>query len=128
LAGFPEPGKPIAASQLPAGTILLDREEWEATQQQIKDGVEARKQQLRDARDVQIEAAVQAGKFSVARRGHWERVYDADPEGTKALLASLTPGVVPTRDIGQPGAPGDEALDDEYSSLFPPEPAQRSGG
>ncbi len=124
LAAVPEPGKTITASQLPAGTILLDREEWEGAQRQIAEGVAARAQQVRDSRDMHIEAAIAAGKFSVARRGHWERVYDADPEGTRQILAGLTRGVVPVEDIGQPGGPGDE-IPDEFAALFPPEPAAR---
>ncbi len=126
LAAVTEPGAPITASRVPAGAILLDREEWEAAQKQIRDGVAAREEQLRSQRDHELDKAIQAGKFQIARRGHWERVWEADPEGTKAVLASLTPGVVPVADIGQPGGPGDE-MPDEFAGLFPPEPARRAG-
>ena len=48
------------------------------------------------------------------------RVWNADPEGTRTVLAGLTPGAVPLDDIGAMGGPEDELLDQEYQSLFPP--------
>jgi hypothetical protein len=121
FAAVPEKGTPISASALPAGTILLDRAEWEEMKNRIKKGEDAHAAQVRSARDAEIDKAIAAGKFSVARRGHWERVYDADPAGTKDLLATLTPGVVPVSDIGQPGGPGDAVEEDPaIVALYPP--------
>lgn len=121
FAAVPEKGTPISASALPAGTILLDRAEWDEMKNRIKKGEDAHRQQVISSRDAEIDKAIQAGKFSVARRGHWERVYDADPAGTKELLATLTPGVVPVSDIGQPGGPGDEMEEDPaIVAMYPP--------
>jgi hypothetical protein len=128
LAAISEPGAPVSASKVPPGAILLDREEWEGAQRQIREGVEARSEQLRSQRDHEIDKAIAAGKFSLSRRPHWERVWDADPDGTKAILGSLTPGVVPVSDIGAPGGPDDDLLPDEFARLFPPEPARSKTG
>ncbi len=120
LAAVTEPAPGVAAGSLPPGTILLDREEWDAAQARIRKGEEARAEQLRSQGEEQISAAIAAGKFSLARRPHWERLYARDPEGTKQVLAGLTPGVVPVSDIGQPGGPGDE-MPDEFARMFPPQ-------
>jgi hypothetical protein len=124
----PSPAKPeeepVAARKggaLPAGTVVIDQDVWADTQRQIQQGVQARREQQVTRRDATIAAAVQAGKFSAARVAHWQRVYDADPEGTELVLAGLTPGVVPTEDIGQAGGPTAAAEAEDYARLFPPE-------
>jgi hypothetical protein len=109
----------VAAShRLPPGIVALDKEQYERMQAQLQQGVKARSRQLEDDRERALDAAVRAGKFSAARIDHWRRVWNSDPEGTAMVLAGLTPGVVPTRDIGQPGEEPD-VLDTEYESLFP---------
>jgi hypothetical protein len=121
MAALAEP-VPVAASgngAMPAGVVAIDQEVWDETQRRIAAGEAARASQLRSERDTAIMAAVQAGKFPVARVKHWEAIWDANPDATRTVLAGLTPGVVPMRDIGQAG--GDLAeLDEEYARLFPP--------
>jgi len=108
------------AAKLPEGVIAIDKDVWEATQRRIRQGEVAREQQLLTARDSEIAAAIRAGKFPLSRKAHWERLWQADPEGTRTVLAGLTPGAVPVEDIGLPGGPQDELLDQEYRSIFPP--------
>jgi len=116
--------EPVAAGArtvLPAGVKVVDADVWEDTQARIRKGEEARREQLMARRDSAIASAVQAGKFSAARVAHWQRVYDADPEGTELVLAGLQPGVIPTQDIGQAGGPTAAAEEEDYARLFPPE-------
>lgn len=40
-------------------------------------------------RDAIIEQAIHEGKFPPARRDHYRALYDADPEGTRGLIARL---------------------------------------
>lgn len=115
----PEPELVAAAPALPAGTVLIE----EATLNELKDsaaqGVAARARQLTEDRDRAIEDAIKAGKTLPARREHWQKAWAADADGTKQMLASLAPGLVPLEDVGQPG--GDPAaVDDEaeFDSLF----------
>lgn len=121
--GEPEP-QPVAAGArhpaLPPGIVALDKDEYERMQAQIAQGTAARQRQLEGDRETALDAAVRAGKFSVARVDHWRRVWNADPEGTAQVLAGLTAGAVPTRDIGAPGEEMD-VLDSEYENLFPKE-------
>jgi len=125
--GTPEPDatpEPVAASKagsLPPGVVAVDQDVWAATQARIQQGELARAEQLRARRDSAIAGAVSAGKFPAARVSHWQRIWDADPEGTEAVLAGLTPGVVPTADIGMEGGPTAAAEAEDYQRLFPPE-------
>lgn len=127
LAEAPK-GTELTASQMPAGTVVLDREQWEQTQARIKKGEDAHKEQQRVRREAALDAAIAAGKFSPARREHWARAWDSNPDNTEALLAGMTPGVVPVDDIGKPGGPQDIGLDAEFAHLFPPEPARGGQG
>lgn len=110
--------EPVAAA-LPPGTVLIE----EATLNELKDnaaqGVAARARQLTEDRDRAIEDAIKAGKTLPARREHWQKAWTADADGTRQMLASLAPGLVPLEDVGQPG--GDPAaVDDEaeFDGLF----------
>jgi len=53
-----------------------------------KPRIEAR---LVSACEKALDAAVHAGKFAPARKGHYRKMFYADPEGTQALLAQLAP-------------------------------------
>jgi hypothetical protein len=112
-------GAPATASALPPGVVAVDKDVWEQMNARIAQGERAREVQLTSEMETAISGAVQAGKFPVSRADHWRRVWRADPEGTRMVLAGLTPGVVPTRDIGAPG-PDEPGIEDEYKALFPP--------
>ena len=47
----------------------------------------------RAAGDALIDAAVQEGKFPPARAAHYRRLMEADPAGTRRLIAKLEPGI-----------------------------------
>ncbi len=110
-----------ASRKLPSGVIAVEQEAWDNMNKRVQAGEAARAAQLRDQRDTVIQAAVRDGKLSPARRKHWERLWDADPDGTREVLAGLAKNVVPVDDIGSAGGSvSDELLDEEYRSLFPP--------
>ena len=72
-------------------------------------------------RDNAIMAAIQAGKIAPARRAHFEASWAADPEGTKSVLASLAPGLVPVAAF--PGYAGETETgsgDDAYAASTAP--------
>lgn len=122
----PAPDKAPAAPQVqaaavPAGTMLVDKAAWEDVQRRLAKGEKAREEQLTAHRDSVIKAAIGAGKTPPARREHWEKAWEVDPEGTEQILASLAPGLIPLTDIGTPGgdvpADGERELA-EYHALF----------
>jgi len=109
-----------APAALPEGVVTIDAAALDELRAGARQGAEARAQQLRTERDTTIDAAMRAGKFPPARKANWETAWDADPEGTKAYLASLAPGLIPVdgpQGVAGSGEAdtGDDAL---YASLF----------
>lgn len=124
-----DPGVQAGASHrqerpLPPGTVVVDESTLEQLRQDARQGVEARAQQRREARDRTLDDAIKAGKFPPARRDHWAAYWDTDEEGARQALASLADGLVPVADLGEPGGEPDAsaAANAEYDRLFPPAP------
>lgn len=109
-----------ATAQVPEGMVLVDSTILDELRTGAQQGIEARRQQQIEARDRAIDDAIRTGRTTPARREHWARAYDADPEGTRALLDSLEPGLaVPLNEIGHAVAPAESSEDDAlYASLF----------
>ncbi|GAA2990750.1 hypothetical protein GCM10017559_08520 [Streptosporangium longisporum] len=114
------PTEPVAAAPaaLPPGTVAIDETMLAELRERAEQGVAARARQLTEDRDRAIEDAIRAGKTPPARREHWQTSWKADPEGTKQLLASLAPGLVPLADIGEPGGEPTGPSDDEFDQFF----------
>jgi len=73
-------------------------------------------------RDQVIEGAIQAGKFTEARRGHYRQAWDQDPQGTEATIASLTPvGSLADAAVADAG----DDLDELETALYGPTREQR---
>lgn len=103
-----------------AGTMTIDVSAWAEQQDRIKRLEAQAAQQQRNERDKVIAEAVQDGKFAPARKDHWVRLWDADPEGTRQLLDSLAGNVVPVMAMGYAGDRDGEDIDQEFAHLFPP--------
>ncbi|MUN41414.1 phage protease [Actinomadura litoris] len=117
------------AETLAPGTVTIDEAALAELREQALEGVAARAQQRREARDRALDDAIKAGKFPPVRRPHWESYWDKDETGAKEALASLAPGLVPVQDAGAPGSETDAAADaSEFDSLFTrPVPATSKG-
>jgi hypothetical protein len=102
-----------------SGTMTIDSSAWQEREDRIKRLEAQAAKQSRDERDKVIAEAVSDGKFAPARKDHWVRLWDADPEGTRQVIAGLTRNVIPTAELGYAGGDGD-AIDDEFKHLFPP--------
>jgi ATP-dependent protease ClpP protease subunit len=108
-----------ATGQVPEGMALVDSEVLAELRSGAEAGRTARLELDTQARDGAIDAAVRAGKTTVARRAHWVTSWTADPEGTKALLDSLEPGLaVPTSELGHGSEPETTADDELYAMVF----------
>ncbi|MFI7468143.1 phage protease [Nonomuraea sp. NPDC049646] len=107
----PQPEPVAAAAALPPGTVAIDEATLADLREKAEQGVAARARQLTEDRDHAIAAAINEGKTLPARREHWEKAWAADPDGTRQMLASLAPGLVPLEDVGEPG--GEPTNDDE---------------
>jgi hypothetical protein len=92
-------------------TASIDRGTLKRLQSDAKAGREAKARQDQKDRDDLIESAVKAGKFPRDRKDHWVKLYDKDPEGTKASIEALEANLVPVEEHGSEGAGGDTGVD-----------------
>jgi len=107
-----------------SGLMRVDASAWQEREDRIK-RLEAQAAKAREAeRDQIIGQAVQAGKFAPARKEHWVRMWNADPEGARQLIDTLATNVVPVMASGY-STDNDEDMDADYAALFPP--ASRGG-
>lgn len=107
--------------KVPDGFALIDTQ----TLEDLKTGVAAARAQaeksVKAERSKLLDDAIKAGKFPKARRGHYEALMAADPEGTTNLIGSLAAGVVPVEEIGTQGGdtdPGQQG--DAYPESWKP--------
>lgn len=113
----PSPSSPRASV---AGTMVIDASAWEAQQEAIRQLQAADARRRRDERDDVINQAVRDGKFAPARKDHWTRLWDADPEGTREVINGLQKNVIPTAALGYAGDGVDTDFELEFAGLFPP--------
>lgn len=124
-APTPEPTPPTTPEPEPAplpkvaGTMTIDASAWQAQQDTIKRHEALFAKHARDERDTVIAEAVRDGKFAPARKEHWARLWDADPEGTRQVIDGLTKNVIPVEAKGF-GVEDDEAYDAEHQALWGP--------
>jgi hypothetical protein len=104
---------PVAAS----GTVVLATSVWEETQKTIKSLTDHVEKTKRAERDEVIASAVVAGKFTPAQKPHFSRLWDADPDGTRTLIDTLTPNSA-LAVLASGYADGDTEADTAYSALF----------
>lgn len=114
----PVPPPTVAAG---SGVMVVDQSVISALQEQAARGEAAFKMMREQNRDRVISAAIAAGKFAPARKAEFERLYDADPEGTEATIKSLAPGLIPLQAAGYAGAAETAEEEQQYFALFPEE-------
>jgi hypothetical protein len=120
--------EPVAAAATPraAGTMVIDASAWDEREARIKRLETEAAKRARDERDQVIASAVQEGKFAPNRKEHWVRLWDADPEGTRQVIAGLQKNVIPVESLGFTDDT-DATIDNEFAHLFPPVPGNRKG-
>jgi ATP-dependent protease ClpP protease subunit len=116
----PEP-ETNSAPEVPEGMTLIETEVLDGLRDGARQGIEARQQQLTEERDRAIEAAISSGRTTPARREHWQAAWDADPEGARAQLEALAPGLVPVTEVGEATNTEESAEDAIYARLYPTE-------
>lgn len=93
-----------STAQVPEGMTLIETDVLNDLRTGAQAGREAQATLAREARERIITAAVSEGRITPARREHFAALYDADPDGTRDLLAALEPGlVVNTTESGHAG-------------------------
>lgn len=126
---------PVAAAAKPetfaaSGVMQVEASAWNEREERIK-RLEADAQRRRnDERDQVIAQAVMDGKFAPARREHWARLWDKDPEGVRSMIASLARNLIPVAASGysvENGEWEEDDLDREIARLSPPRTSSRKG-
>lgn len=107
-----------AGTQLPAGTQAVDSDVLAQLQADAAAGREALEAQKQAARVARVDAAIQAGKITPARREHWLNALTVDEEGAAEALDSLAPGLVPVAAIGVDSDPDMTEDDKTYAALY----------
>lgn len=90
----------LAANAAKAGLITIDPAQLQQYQDGMVRAAALAKRLEAQERDTAIDAAVKAGKFPPARVEHYQKLWGADPDGTRQLIASLAPGLVPVTAMG----------------------------
>ena len=94
----------VAAS----GVMQIDAEQYRSLVEAAEAGQEARRLQIAESDDRVVMAAIKEGRIPPARKDHWLGLMRADRDGTKEVLASLAPGLVPVSEMGH-AAPEEES-------------------
>jgi hypothetical protein len=131
-----EPAKPVQASlfgeepktaqsqkpaPIPAGMMLVSASAWQQREDAVKNLTDFMAQSKRNERDDYIAKAVQAGKFTPAQKPHFTKMWDGDPDATRAYIDSMTPNsALAVMASGYAGEVETDDFDREYAGLFPP--------
>ena len=105
--------------QVPEGTVLVDKGQWEQVKQDAEAGRQARAEQVTARRDALIADALREGRISPANSEAYRAMLDVDEERAARVLNALQPNTaVPVSEIGHAGGQGDEVaeVDDAYPS------------
>lgn len=91
--------EPVAASA-GSGTVTVDAAQFESLRRQAQLGAAAHDRQVSEDRERVLTEAVRAGKFPPARLEHYRAMLAADPEGGRAVIDGLAPGLIPVEETG----------------------------
>ena len=105
-----------AAVNLPEGTIVVDKATWEEVAGQARQGAELAARTRDSERDDFLNNAIKAGKFPPSRKAHYLSAWNGDPEGTRGLIDSLAPGLVPVEARGTAGTGKEETVTSDVNA------------
>lgn len=110
------------AVQVPDGMALVDSAVLKELQDGAKAGVTASQTLASQERDRAIDKALADGKIAATSREKFVEAWDKNADTTRAVLDALTPGLVPTAEVGhesEPNALGDGIeIDDAELDAF----------
>lgn len=118
-------GEPVTEPVTAAGTMTVDAAAFAQMQADAKAGRDARDEQVKAARDGYIDQALRAGKFPASRREHYVALMAADEQGTRQMIDSLAPNLVPVAPIGTVPAAEGGATTEPYPAGWLPDMAAK---
>lgn len=121
LFGDDDPAPKPKAPVVPPGAMLVSASAWQEREETIKKLTEFVAESKRNDRDAYIATAVKAGKFTPAQKIHFTKMWDADPDTTRAYIDSMTPNsALAVMASGYAGDLEEADIDREFAGLFPP--------
>jgi hypothetical protein len=106
----PDPARqPVAASNLPPGTVLIDEATWKSMQDGFATVKGLVAENDKSKREGLVAAAIADGRIPPARKDHWLKYLETDLEGGQQVLASLTPNIIPLEERGHGVTPEPES-------------------
>lgn len=118
--------KPAKVPVAAAGTVVLASSVLDEMHKTIASLTAYVDRSKRNERDQVIADAVKAGKFTPAQRPHFSQLWDADPDGTRKLIDTLTPNsALAVMASGYAGEAEDGEFEREYEALFGQKGASR---
>ena len=117
----PTGSKPMTIA--PPGMRLVSDSVWQEKEDRIKKLEAHVARQVRDERDQVITQAVKDGKFTVAQKDHFSKLWDSDPDGTRNLIVNVLKKdtALATAELGYAGGDDEaEAELAEFDNLLPP--------
>lgn len=109
------------------GVVLIDPSQLQVMQQMAERGQQAYEKQRVDERDSIIKAAVVDGRVEPSRVEHWQKAWDADPEGARSMLERLSPNLVPMEAAGYAGSVAASQADNDLYAMYPEMKPQGGG-
>ena len=101
-----------------AGLVAVEQGVIDDLRSKAERGDQARAQQIREANEAVVDAAIRDGKIPPARRDHWVNAMAADAEGTKSVLDGMEKGLIPYAEAGHSVDDDESAGDETYAALF----------
>ena len=111
-----EPHAVAASAPAVNGLMQIDPTQYRELVAAAEEGRQARLQQINEADEQTVAAAIRAGKVPPARKQHWLKSLKADREGTQQVLASLAPGLIPVSEKGH-SLPDEREIDTELENV-----------
>lgn len=109
----------LAAQAKALGVVLIDPSQLEQMRVMAEQGRMAYQKQRRDERDSHIQRALDEGRIELSRKEHWQKAWDADPEGARNMLDGLAPNMVPMQAAGYAGTVASNEAEQRLFDLYP---------
>jgi ATP-dependent protease ClpP protease subunit len=109
----------------PPGTMLVSDSVWQQMQDQLRSLAAFVDQTKRNERDMVIDQAIRDGKFTPAQKPHFQALWDANPDGTRAVIDSMQRNsAFAVEAVGYANGEGDD-FEREYQALVGNVPGRR---
>jgi hypothetical protein len=114
-----DPASLLAAIPKGSGAIVLDGDNYKELLRKADLGVQANERVKLMERDAFLTKAMKDSRFPVAKLGDYQKMWDANPDATKAFIELMPKNAIPTSSVGLLGAEVDKNdADLAYEAMY----------